>query len=115
MARKSFLERNATPCTDVTYQDVAIARISPTLLRCVQRIAVDTGTTKATVVQFGLKHGDQVFWLGSEVQGANSAIAAFDGTVYAPGDFVPFARVVGGTSGQTLALTVCAYTSDQGI
>jgi len=110
MTRKSFIETDAAICDDTTSQDLKLSRISEKLVRCIQVMAVDTGTTKATNVAFGFLRGNRAYWIGGDVQATNNDVAVMTGPVYAPGDYVPLARVYGGTSGQTLSLTVAGYT-----
>jgi len=115
MSRNSSIETAADICTDTGTQDVAMKPGNSRVLRCIQKMSMNTGSTKATLVSFGLKRGNSIIWLGSQVQAANTQIASIDGPVYAGADYAPMARVTGGTSGQLLSLVVFGYTSDIGI
>ena len=115
MTRNSSIETAADTCSSAVTQDVSLKPGNPRMLRCIQKMSVDTGSTKATVVNFGLKRSGSIIWLGSDTQAADLEIASIDGPIYAPLDHVPFARVVVGTVGQRLSLAVFGYTSDIGI
>jgi len=114
MAKTAFVESAGEICSNTDVQDIALKPKSQTVWRTIQRMAADTGTTKATLIDFGAKKGSAIIWFAGQIQSANYQVVAFSDGVRIPGDWAPFIRVRGGTSGQPLTLYIYGYYSDEG-
>lgn len=112
MAKQTYIGAFTAVCTDVTYQDVAAERMLTTAIRCLQFMSGVCSSTKPALVAFGLKQGARISWLSGQVPTHNSQPSYFSGTVWAQGDWVPFARFYGATSGELMTLSVFGYVSD---
>jgi hypothetical protein len=75
-------------------------------------MTVLTGSTKATVVRFGVQRGSDIVWLGSDVQAVNEECAEWDGTVWIAAEYRPMCRVFGGTLGESLTLYAFGYLAE---
>jgi hypothetical protein len=112
MAKHTYIGAFTAVCTDTTYQDVQAERMLTTVIRCLQFMSGVCSATKPAAVAFGLKQGARITWLNGQVPTHNNQPAYFPGTVWANGDWIPFARFYGATAGEVMTLSVFGYLSD---
>lgn len=102
----------STVCSNTTSQDVVLDTRDPReQIRWTQIMGLDR-TNAPTTLEVGLKRGSEFYPFNAETPGAAARCIKIDGTVTAPGDFVPCARFLGATSADKLELYAAGYVEE---
>ena len=112
MAKKTFVSSIRDVISNTSSQDLEFRPARSDQLICYDRIIALDETANPTLITIGLKRGtSEVVLMGGTPAAVGQAIVA-EGKFFAPGDYRPFARIIGGSSGDKVVLSVLGYTTD---
>ena len=113
MPKVPFAGRFVVIGTDTTAQDVDGDVAQPGAIRCFDRLVAVEGNRPNVLVRLGFKQGSSIIWYDGGVPVTSGVPTVGFGKVWLPGDWRPFARFYGITSGDSLELYTFGYTMER--
>ena len=112
MAKKTIVNGVEGVISNATSQDLEFKALTPNMLVCYDRLTLVDYDHSPTSVHLGFKSGTSEFLLDGKADPGVGIPFSVLGKVFALGHYRPFARFVGATSGDKVALFAFGYLTD---